>query len=480
MTEKPNILLFLTDGMQAETVIPGHPCQTPNMDRLAESGLRFTRAYTPSPTCSPARASLMTGLLPHNHGVLHVEHTVDDDQDLLRETDHWAQLLSREGYNTGYFGKWHIERSLDLRQFGWHENGAQQTPHFEKDAGKLIDDLEAPLDARFTGYRSERAGYAALRHYGVTDIPIEDRTVSHPARVAGEFLSRVMNESDPWCCCVSYPSPNEAMICSRESFKLYDPDSIDLPANLKDPFTRSPNLYRRAQEVWMDISDDDWRMARACYYARISELDQQLGLLIAQIEAAGQLENTIIIVTSDHGKYVGAHGFDAHNFGAFEEIYRIPLIMAGPGIAAGSVTSARVGLHDLGRTIPELSGSQFPDAADSISFKSLVGNPVHGANGFDVGFGEYHGTRFPLMQRVVWEGDWKFIWNGFDYDELYDLKEDPHEMNNLARCKDLEGRIHAMTDLMWQFIKKTGDRTLATAHYYSMRFAAQGPDLTDV
>jgi len=123
---KPNILFLMTDQMQGRVLDPDHPCQTPNFDRLASRGVRFTRAYTPNAVCSPARASLMTGLLPHNHGVLYVTHTVDDDQAALRtEHLHWAQQLVANGYRTGYFGKWHVERSGRLEEFGWQVNGAE-------------------------------------------------------------------------------------------------------------------------------------------------------------------------------------------------------------------------------------------------------------------------------------------------------------------------------------------------------------------
>lgn len=127
MNPKPNILLILPDGMQAKPLEADHICRTPTFDRLARRGVRFSRAYTPAPTCSPARASLMTGLLPHNHGVLQVEHSVDDDQSVLRtEHPHWAQSLVQNGYHTGYFGKWHIERSYRLGDFGWQVNGCDR------------------------------------------------------------------------------------------------------------------------------------------------------------------------------------------------------------------------------------------------------------------------------------------------------------------------------------------------------------------
>ncbi|MCK5804361.1 MAG: sulfatase-like hydrolase/transferase, partial [Lentisphaeria bacterium] len=122
--QRPNILLFLPDATAAHVIRPDSDCLTPNIDRVAARGLRFNRAHTVLPTCSPARASLMTGMLPHNHGVLQVEHTVDDDQSVLRtEYPHWAQRLSEAGYRTGYFGKWHIERTNQLEDFGWQVNG---------------------------------------------------------------------------------------------------------------------------------------------------------------------------------------------------------------------------------------------------------------------------------------------------------------------------------------------------------------------
>ena len=130
---KPNILFLMTDQMQGRVLEPGHPCITPNFDALAEKGVRFPKAYTPNAVCSPARASLMTGTLPHTNGVLEVIHCVDDDQCNLRtELPHWAQRLEAVGYKTGYFGKWHVERTNDLTQFGWQVNGVNSGELYKK------------------------------------------------------------------------------------------------------------------------------------------------------------------------------------------------------------------------------------------------------------------------------------------------------------------------------------------------------------
>ena len=124
---------------------------------------------------------------------------------------------------------------------------------------------------------------------------------------------------------------------------------------MRDDLSDRPNWYRRQQQIFAGISEEQWRTARACYYGRLSELDEQFGLLIDYLAASGQLENSVVIATADHGKYVGSHGMDGHNFGPFEEVYNIPLVAAGPSIAQGVETDARVGLHAIGPTLLELS-----------------------------------------------------------------------------------------------------------------------------
>jgi len=479
MARHPNVLLFVPDGMQARPLDPEHPCLTPNFERLSARGVQFSRAYTVLPTCSPARASLMTGLLPHNHGVLQVEHCVDPDQSVLRtDLPHWAQRLVAAGYRTGYFGKWHIERSRRVEDFGWQANGCDKSePYLRalKSLGRSEQEhLVAGTPVRWHGGPQ---GYTRLLHYGVTDLAPQEREVAVAGRLAGEFLDEAMAGHQPWCCCVSYGSPNEALVCSRETFEQYDVDAISLPGNLGDDLADKPAIYRRAQAVWRGVTRRQWQEALACYYARITEVDRQFGLLLDQLERAQALEETVVIVTGDHGRYVGAHGMDAHNFGAFEEIYGIPLILGGPGVVSGARTEARVGLHDLCPTILELAEAEPIDVADSRSFAAVLRNPAAAEGEFQTGYAEYHGTRFPLMQRIYWEGPWKFVFNGFDYDELYNLADDPHEMRNLAADPQQQQRVcHMMTEV-WRRIHATGDRALGGSQYYSMRFGAVGPDV---
>lgn len=469
-----NVLLFLMDACQAEALEADSPCLTPNFQRLSERGLRFNRAYCPSPTCSPSRASLMTGLLPHNHGVLEVEHGRDEDQCVLRrDHPHWAQRLSGAGYLTGYFGKWHIERSNRLEEFGWQQYQVKGAAHHSGlGAGIEPSAQNIELDPVLTRYHRGPEGYNDILHYGVTDVPPAERYPAFTVSQAMEFISGA--GENPWCTVASFSEPNEALVVSRETFEKYDTASLPLPENLRDPFENSPNWYKRCAKVGARLSDDEWRMARACYYGRITELDEQFGRLLDQLEESGRLDDTLVIVTADHGRYVGAHGFDAHNFGPFEEIYRIPLLMAGPGVVAGKECNSLVGLHDLCPTLLDFCGAEGIDVPDSISFASLLGGVKEPTR--ETLYAENHGTRFSMTQRILWDGDWKFVFNGFDFDELYNLSEDPRELQNRIDDPDQSDRSRSMMAKVWDWIRKTGDRTLNETHYFSMRVGEVGPN----
>lgn len=469
--------MFLPDGMQASVVRPESDCRTPNFDRLAQRGIRFNRAHTPLPTCSPARASLMTGLLPHNHGVLQVEHCVDDDQCILRtEHPHWAQRLSESGYRTGYFGKWHIERTNRLEEFGWQVNGCDEGAAFRALGEGVASKEQLLKEHSLAKYKEGPEGYNRVLHYGVTEVPPDQRGLSVTTGLAEEFVSESSGKEAPWACCVSFPEPNVPVVAGREAFEQYDVTSITLPENLRDDFKNSPAFYRRQREILEHISDDEWREALAVYYALITELDAQFGRLMDRLEETGQIENTVVIAVSDHGRYMGSHGFDCHNFGAFEEAYNIPLIMAGPGIARGQVTDANVSLHDLCPTLIELAEAESIGAPDSKSFASLLSDPETQAQNFRRSYAEFYGTRYLMTQRILWEGPWKFVFNGFDYDELYNLDSDPHELNNLGGRPEYQERMKSMMAAMWHIMKETGDRILLETHYSPMRFALVGPN----
>jgi len=464
----------MADQMQARVFDEISPCITPNIDKLIARGVRFENAYTSNPVCSPARAGIMTGLLPHNHGVITVPHCVDKDQSCLRtEYPHWAQKLQTAGYDTAYFGKWHVEHTESPANFGWTKDFSRHSEacvKYFKECMDGNDDIE--------GKKIIVPGYNETFLYGVTNTPIENRGMGITTGLAMDYLQEACQESEvPWCCFVSVSEPHDPFICGKDAYKLYNSDDFELPENFDTEHqAQMPGIYRKSAAIFKDMTEQEKREAMVCYYALITEIDQQFGKVIDLVEKSGQLDDTLIVLISDHGELLGAHGLYCKNFSAYEEVYSVPLVFSGPGIKKGCTSDGRVGSHEFCPTILEYLGLETIESADSKSFASLLTHP-EAAEEFQTGFAEYFGTRFYITQRVTWKGQWKYIFNGFDFDELYNLEKDPFEVKNLAEDPQYKEKMNEMATLMWTRIKETGDLTLLNSHYPPLRIAPCGPNV---
>ena len=287
---KPNILVLMSDQLQRKPLDPDHLCRTPNFDKIRNRGVSFDRAYTPNPVCSPARASLMTGLLPHNHGVLWVTHTMDKDQGVLRkEHSHFAQDLQKNGYVNGYFGKWHVEHSENPSDYGWDVNGSLNS----KDMKAVMNNSPHFKDNLISSRYLHQEGYKNSLFYGVTSVPPEKRHMGLITDMALEFLKE--QSDDPWCCFVSVPEPHDPFVCGEKAYEEYAGLEVPLPENMKDDMSDKPGLYRRSAKILKDVNDDEWREATRCYYASITEIDSQYGRIMNYLEQTGQLENTLAV-----------------------------------------------------------------------------------------------------------------------------------------------------------------------------------------
>ncbi|WP_105617355.1 sulfatase-like hydrolase/transferase [Vallitalea okinawensis] len=481
MKNRPNILFLMCDQLQGDVLKEDSPCITPNFDALKLRGMTFEKAYTPNAVCSPARASLMTGLLPHNHGVLCVTHNVDNDQSVIRDNKpHWAQYLVKNGYHTGYFGKWHVERSCDLEKYGWQINGGIDTQLYKNKKAEICGNKDDSQDYSIVKYHEYPLGYDNKQiFYGVTEVESDKRSMGITTSLALDFLDQVSGSNKPWCCFASIKEPHDPFVCGNDAFNKYNVNDVELPDNIYDKLEGRPNIYKKAARVFEHYTEEDHKLARVCYYASVTEIDKQYGRLINKVKEKGEIDNTIIVLTTDHGELLGAHGLYCKNIGAYEEVYNIPLIMAGPNIEEGIKTNARVGLHDLAQTLLELSGINTLDVPDSTSFASVCKEYKYHEENFHMGFAEYYGGRIWLTQRIVWGGAWKYVFNGFDFDELYNLDDDPYELNNLIDKKEYKYKVRELCTYMWNMIHKTEDHSLYKSHYPILRVAPYGPKITD-
>ena len=463
---RPNLLFLMTDQQRADTIEPHTVCHTPNLDKLASEGVQFTRCYTVNPICSPARASLMSGILPHNHGMVDAYHSVPSYRASFDTSlPLWPQMLQRAGYDTAYFGKWHVERSDRLENFGFDTYEVDQ---YQQKLG-LVQIDERLAHRRMVSHK----GYDDFLLYGVSDQPVESLPEYQMFSDGIAFLEKAAaDRSQPWALFLSTEAPHDPYVAPQHFYARYDLDQIEPPANFNDDLAGRPAIYRRIQSVWDNLNWEDFAQTIACYYANCTMVDEQIGRILDALEVLGFASNTIIIFTSDHGDYMGDHHLLLKGVPAFEGVYRIPFLLSGPGIPAGQKVEEVVSLLDFAPTIVELAMDEnFPCAGRSL-VPLLQGSDD---NWSSEAFAECHGQRFNYTQRIFWRDNHKYIFNGFADDELYDLTADPHELQNLAGEPDQRELLESMAARMWEIMEHTADKTMVEAQYGMFRFAPVGP-----
>ena len=244
---KKNLLFLMVDQMHGQVLEKENPCITPNLDKLARNGVKFQRAHTPNPVCSPARASIMTGLLPHNHGVTTVTHTVDEDQSNLRtDKEHWAQRLKEDGYKTAYFGKWHVERTNQLHNFGWDTYNYQDKANDEYDKTNKVHKQSIDTSKPHL-FIDNPPGYDKTPFYGISKLDTDQRIVGLVSNRAKKFISEEIS-NEPWACFVSVIEPHDPFISTKKYYDMYENVDISLPKSFSDDMMDKPNIYRRGQK----------------------------------------------------------------------------------------------------------------------------------------------------------------------------------------------------------------------------------------
>jgi arylsulfatase A-like enzyme len=502
----PNILVVIADQQRAETVAPTSQCETPTLGALADDGTRFARCYAQNSICSPSRASFLTGTLPHTHGMVQCTHNLPKYlAEYQRGLDTWSRRLDAAGYHLGYAGKWHVERSEDLGQFGFDEHATYGSEAFRRARWALLEerDLEPPdrtipqsspetdvdrylppaspdlADSDLTrGYVIRQRGYDDWLLYGTHAGPPETSRDYAAFEWGVEFIRGAADRAEPWALVVAPYNPHDPFIAPESYYDRYSPDEIELPESFEDSLEDKPDIYARQAGVWADMDREHFREAAACYYATCSFLDDQVERLLEALRSTGQLTNTVVVYTSDHGDLLGAHRLLLKGAPAFEEAYRVPLIVSDPGRAVHDVTDHVcdhvVSLYDLAPTIAEWGGETLED----VPARSL-GPLLDGADPDrpQEAYAEFHGQRLAMTQRILWRDRYKYVYHGAANDELYDLERDPHERDNLLAGPGSEHEEIAeeMAARVWDYCRQTDDDTLTNTNYPMYRFAPVGP-----
>jgi arylsulfatase A-like enzyme len=474
MHTKPNVLLLLTDQERYDLTDPAGPAvDTPNVDRLGREGMRFERAYTPVSICSSARASLLSGLYPHAHGMLNNCH----DPDAIRENfpaeiPTFGEALNRCGYQNSYAGKWHVGRDQTPAEFGFEYLGGGDGAHaaadedffdHQREHGVDPDDVELE-DAIYHENNPEKPIAATAK------MPVEATRAHYIAEQTIEHLRAMDGDDAPIFHRTDFVGPHHPYVVPEPYASMYDPDEIEPWKSFAETFEGKPTAhenYQRYRGV-AGLDWDDWAEAIAKYFGFMTLIDDQIGRIL---DAVDDLENTVVAKTSDHGDLAGGHRLFNKGPMMYEETYRVPLTVRWPGVVdPGSTCDAFVRLLDLMPTFLDIAGVSPPEPVHGRSILPLLTGDRPDDWPDDV-FAQYHGDEFGLYsQRMVRTERYKYVYNAPDVDELYDLRADPHELDNLIDSPDHESVRRDLRERLLSWMERTDDplapwtnKALATA-----------------
>ena len=454
---QPNILHIMSDQQQWATIAGRSLCHTPNLNRLAASGMLFERSYTPSAVCCPARAMLLSGAFHWHNGVYNQVHSAPSvHRDMFPDVTLYSERLRDAGYRLGYVGKWHASWVRGPLQFAFTEVAdlASYRDAARDSAAARVRLARPPTPLRRTVTRNMQwPGSDPFPMWGYNEGPEEATSEYRRTDCAIQVMQNLATGTQPWHLEVHYIEPHDPYFPLKKYLDRYDPRSIPVPKSFADDFRGKPGLHRREAESWGKITEDDVRQSRAHYFAQTEQLDAQIGRLLDALDRTGQAGRTIVVFTSDHGDMAGAHRMWLKGWIPYEETYRVPLIVRWPGrIAPGSRSSQLVQTHDLAHTYVAAAGARALPFPDGRPLQPLFENPAS-RNWPQEILCAYYGGEFLYTQRMVVTERYKYVFNGFDQDELYDLENDPAELRNQidnpqfrAPADDLRGRLYMLMD----------------------------------
>jgi len=460
--KQPNIVLFVSDQQQWSTICGRGPARSPHINRLAAEGLRFERPYATVALCCPSRAALISGQYPWHNGILNQIHVPERTRsDMVPDVQTYSQRLNAAGYRLGYSGKWHASWDRTPLDFGFHDLGAPNgyNPDTLRPLGLAAAEEGRPPRRIDVERTITWPGDGPATFYGI-DRGAEEATGAYRATSAGialfEGYARDRPEQ-PWFVTINVVEPHDPYLPLARYAAHYDPADVALPPSWSDDFVGKPNMNRRDAGMWAALTEDEVRTAIARYWAYCEQVDAQVGRVLDALDRGGLADDTVVVFTSDHGDMAGAHRQFIKGWQPYEETYRVPLVIRWPGvIAPGGVCERLVQLHDLAHTFAAIGGGEPITPADGRSLLPLLRDP-HAAWGEDTAFCCYYGGEFLYTQRMVITATHKYVFNGFDFDELYDLVADPHELHNRIDDPAYAAVRDELLTLLWARMERHGD-----------------------
>lgn len=426
--DKPNIIVFFTDQQRWDTVgcYGGTQGLTPNLDWVAQRGVRFENAFSCQPVCTPARACLQTGRFGTETGVFRNRRPLPQSEATI------AKILKNKGYETGYIGKWHLaitrDKPVPMELRGGYEDfwlGSDGLEHTTHPYEGVLYDTECK-EVRFQNkYRVD-----AITDYAIDYL--ETRSLEKPFFLFLSYLEpHHQNDVGKFVAPEGY----------AEKFKDYP-----VPGDLQD-------------------TEGDWRKGLADYYGMCKRLDENFGRMMEKLEALGLNDNTIVLFTTDHGCHFMTRN-NEYKRSCHEASIRVPMVISGPGFEGGKVVNELVSLIDIAPTIADIGGADIPARMHGHSLKALIEG--RGDEWPEEVFVQISETE---VARAIRTKRWKYCvnapdkdgWNDFCSDVyveefLYDLQSDPHERNNLIGNSGYRKVCAELADILKRKMLEAGEK----------------------
>ena len=436
--DRPNVVVFVMDTTRAKDTVPTEPAHTPTLAALAEQGTEYTRAFSTAPWTLPSHASLFTGTYPTKHGA-HGEHTrLDDDlptlAELFRAADYETVGFSNNVWIDDQFGT-----ARGFETFHGTEEDEVDPFHDEPEPWGGYESVTDFISTQIDGGGSRDNVLELLQRFLTGEPRTEDKGASETVDDVRAWLDE-RERDDPFFCFVNCIEPHLEYRPPPTYARRYLPDDwsyADAMEVRQDPRGFDVGLY--------NISDEEWTVLRALYRAEIAYLDDQIGAVVDALRATGEWDDTVFLVTSDHGENIGEHGFLGHQYCLSDTLVHVPLVVAGGPFDGGSTRSDDlVQTLDLTPTLLDVAGIDAPDARREFQGRSI--HPDADTRARTAVFAEHIAPRPPIdvledkydhvperlydLQRTiraVRTERYKYVRGSDGSEELYDVVADPGE-----------------------------------------------------
>jgi uncharacterized sulfatase len=494
--KQPNILLITSDQQHYFTLGIDNPdIRTPNLDRLCREGTRFHRAYCPNPTCTPTRATLLTGLMPTYHGAWTL------GTKLKEEVPCVGDEFRNAGYRTSLIGKAHFQPLVSTDDYPslesypllkdldywktftgpWYGFDHIEVARMHADEGHVGQHYALWMEAKglknWQDYFQLGAGYSEKRKDAYTSedprhwsLPEEFHYTTWTAERTIAAMEDARGQDQPFYIWSSFHDPHPPYIVPEPWASMYDPEDMKPGSVTPGEHDRNPEHFRFGagepnEAYWKQAVEgqgaihgsgyqagfdrEKLKKDMACYYGMVSFMDQQIGRILDHLDETGQAENTLIVFTSDHGHFLGQHGLHAKAIHHYEDLLRVPFIVRKPGqVPADALSHDLQNLVDLPRTFLRHAGLDVP-----VHFQGVDQNPSWQGKGpvreWSITENRHGYTKFH-MHSFVTDRYKLTVHRDSEDGELFDLQEDPGEIHNLWH--DTESSA-LKAELMHQFFR---------------------------